>query len=108
MANKDKDKVLANALPDGLERIPVKATSEGKVVGTGTVVVPVVGKVGLKYLKANLTLRDVKDIRRQRVTDALNALRRRVSKKTLLAKALAGDFGREAQEQAERLVQELE
>ena len=92
----------------GFEVVVVKATSDGQVAGQGTVTVPTVDEAGLEYLKTNLTLKDVKDVRRQRITDKLNALRRKVSKRTLLAKALAGDFGKDAQEQAERLVQELE
>ena len=95
-------------MPAGLERIKVTAKSNGVVVGTGYVTVPTEDEKGLQYLKANMTIADVKSVRKQRIASKQNAIRQGYSKTALARKALQGEFGEVVKRRFEDLLKGLE
>ncbi len=69
----------------------VKTGSPLKVIGTATCVGFEESSAGIALLKANLTMTDLKNINRQRLTDVANDLRRGQSPVNKLKKLAAGN-----------------
>jgi len=74
-----KEKAIKISETKSTELLKVPAYSDGKLVGWAQVTVFKLSDAGLAAAKAKLTLSDVADLNRQKVTDAKNNLRRGTS-----------------------------